>query len=688
VTHLSQGGTTTVTWTQKPTNLAQWRAFVTGNTDICEQYEIRLTELIGPDEATPITLRFMSPYQSDDDLMMILRRIAQVLPWDYRDHLVDVQRTTVTEGTPPYIDVTLAQPVAFDNTVSKVWTDWAANCSVLREFDLRVDKVDTDATGRQVNIVLTRDGRLDVEDLRAQLSRIRARLAGTSYEGCRALIYAPEGPVNTATLALRLDRDEDLWDTPRPLTETPDEPADPEPGPQRRWGWQTVLDRALVALHRKVRGADTEIPDGYPERVHRQAALFGLALGAAGAVTVLAMAVVGLLGAIATSLGQALGNLATGDAASVVLGPVRSYTEAFLDGPPFGGHSMFALWATIGGLCFLLGAAARNIGARIGWCLWGAATAWMVWRGSSIGVQQHALAITACWWILGSLFVFRRDHRPRQVVAHVPGMDVDDQGRLTSRQHLSHLARQAVRSLRQLGPGMPVQPIPPAQRHPRTERPPYAERHPHLRVQAGPNGFAVTATEANEWEQLLEDAGEPGMVLLSGPTPTVGESGFRLHMALPTVQPGEPGSKVRSHVRTIHHVRNAVNGIEVLLGQRFAQMFETGTVAPGSVTVENAKTSDGAEIAGEVVISVFTGRVLNPAAENIRPAIVEIVRAAGLDGITPADLYAALLARGFRSLGRAQLTNILMGMRIRPADGMPRVVSAGGVVTVEPDMRD
>lgn len=411
--------------TQKPlSDIQSWRSHLTAETNIFDHHELVLAGLHSADDTQdPLTLTFMSPHQSNTDLDDIHHQVSTKLPPYYAHHLVDVRRgKRFSENVPPEITITFSPPAPDENPAAHVWTQWARSCSALHEFGLVPAAIHTDNSGRQLDVILDQlallhaTGEVNIDDLRSQLPRITARLQGTDYENARAFI-APEalswGQTSTRMiLALRLD----------PADENPDDPADEQPRPRdRRRGWQTTLDRTLVKAYQKFHSTD-HVPDGYPASVHRTAAIYSIATATALVAGVAAMTIAGLLYALGQGAAGIGGLVTSTGAAHAVTDPVRSYTQTFLTGPPFDANTMFWLWAAAGATCLLLGAA-RNIGARIGWCLWGAATLWMSWHGSPTPSQHTAAAFCATWWILGSLLVFRRMHhlinRMRETAAYM-----------------------------------------------------------------------------------------------------------------------------------------------------------------------------------------------------------------------------------------------------------------------------
>lgn len=116
---------------------------------------------------------------------------------------------------------------------------------------------------------------------------------------------------------------------------------------------------------------------------------------------------------------------------ALVLDPVHRYLDSHAAGLPIDTATLQWTWAAAGVGTLLLGWMVRAVAARIGWVLYGAATAAMVWAATPGPSRTVAVGLTVLAWTVLSLFALRRRWgRPRIVVAQP---DLDDLTRLLSR---------------------------------------------------------------------------------------------------------------------------------------------------------------------------------------------------------------------------------------------------------------
>ncbi|MEV1319449.1 hypothetical protein AB0J14_25595 [Micromonospora arborensis] len=134
-----------------------------------------------------------------------------------------------------------------------------------------------------------------------------------------------------------------------------------------------------------------------------------------GVVLMLIVPVVrGLLFAAGDSI-AALGGWTHDQAyAQIVLAPVRRYVETHADGLPISATTLWWTWC-IAGVVLLAMCVLRVVAARIGWVLYGAATAAMVASATPGAGRWIATAVSGVWWVLLSVPAFGR-RRPSSVL--------------------------------------------------------------------------------------------------------------------------------------------------------------------------------------------------------------------------------------------------------------------------------
>lgn len=650
---------------QPITGVAGWRSRLAGT--FMQEHELRLTDLItDPDDPETFTLRFMSPHQSDSDLACIHQCFAVARPEVYRYHLITTVRgTALTPHSPPPIDITFVPGTRLPSAREADWGAWVSECEVLREFGpLVLARALAAADNRAVDLYLTpvNGKEVDSADLRSQLPRIASRLPGRYAGGTVAIesitvdpadrtvepsivlcARAPEPARPTATEPGdpgQLAEPADPWaDT------TGDEPTDPTPARPVR-NSRHAVNGLLLRLYRGWHGENAIPPAGYPDQLTRTAFLFGLATTVALVGGALTCAALSLLFLLLGGLGGAADMVRNLEGAQIVLRPVESWLTAHTAGMNVPPSAILTVWASTGIVTFLLSFMHRSIGARIGWTLWGAATCYIAYAGTSIPSKPIAAGIAAVWWSALSVLAFRRQSRPGPSRV---GERVDDVTRAVTR-----LISYGIPG------GVPDWSVP-SQRGTTVDEIPI-----DLPEDGGP--------EAEQWENLLADAGLPGLSLLHDPDKIGTGDVVRLHVRLP-----DPAAGATRTVMTKAAIKMRLPQIELLLAKRKRELFPSGQVTPGIVTVSSAHSSDGAELVDEVLIDIFTGRVLDCRdTKALHAAIVEIVTASGDNGIGMVEVMNALQARGYHTITRGNVAGALTVLSRRNLTGPGKVFLTGG----------
>lgn len=115
--------------------------------------------------------------------------------------------------------------------------------------------------------------------------------------------------------------------------------------------------------------------------------------------------------------------------ARTVTVPVEGYLTSHGTGLPVSPAALMVGWYVAGGALLLLSGAVAARGARVGWVLFGLATAAMVYAGTPHPRQWIAVGIAAAWWTLLSIPALAR--RPadcrHQLYLHTDDQHSDDQ---------------------------------------------------------------------------------------------------------------------------------------------------------------------------------------------------------------------------------------------------------------------
>jgi hypothetical protein len=95
-------------------------------------------------------------------------------------------------------------------------------------------------------------------------------------------------------------------------------------------------------------------------------------------------------------------------AVDIVLQPVRRYLDAHAEGLPVNTDTLWWTWCVAGLLLFATSTISRSLAARLGWMLFGAASAAMVYNAAAAPAQPVAAGVTVIWWIVFSFAALRR----------------------------------------------------------------------------------------------------------------------------------------------------------------------------------------------------------------------------------------------------------------------------------------
>ncbi|GAA2062236.1 hypothetical protein GCM10009839_86710 [Catenulispora yoronensis] len=180
--------------------------------------------------------------------------------------------------------------------------------------------------------------------------------------------------------------------------------------------------RALEALGRATGVETGPTIDAGPWWV--TAAVLGVAAGALGLVAVVVSGLFGLIAMTLRSVGHLIGsgrgsgmvgNRSHGGLAAVVVDPVKDYLVVHAANLPASAQTLYEGWA-VAGVALLVLAFASSWGARIGWVLYGAATAAMAYSGSPSGGRALAAAVVVIGWSLLSVLAFRGAWRRRPAI--------------------------------------------------------------------------------------------------------------------------------------------------------------------------------------------------------------------------------------------------------------------------------
>lgn len=169
----------------------------------------------------------------------------------------------------------------------------------------------------------------------------------------------------------------------------------------------------VAALWRRLReeATDRDDPAWPPSWLKVTAGVVGAAL----VLFVVLPLVLGLVGWVLSWGEHGVRWLVTWELLRVVTDPVRVYITGHAVGLPVSGAALWLAWQVIACASLVLGWIGAA-GARVAWTLLGLATAAMVWAGTPGPARGLAVGITAAWWSLGAVLVFRRTGRGHAVV--------------------------------------------------------------------------------------------------------------------------------------------------------------------------------------------------------------------------------------------------------------------------------
>lgn len=114
--------------------------------------------------------------------------------------------------------------------------------------------------------------------------------------------------------------------------------------------------------------------------------------------------------------------VSTTAAADIVLQPVRRYLDAHAAGLPVNTDTLWWTWCAAGTLLFTTSTVSRSLAARLGWALFGAASAAMVYNAAAAPTQPVAAGVTVIWWIVLSFAALRRGSSAKSAAS---GTDAD-----------------------------------------------------------------------------------------------------------------------------------------------------------------------------------------------------------------------------------------------------------------------
>lgn len=646
-----------------PANTEQWRVWA-ADLELLREHEL-VFDNSDVDAHGNILLLFTSPYQDSAALVEISMQLPDLLPATLRDRLVMVDRMQsdpAGRDGPPRISIGLMVNDVTDGSTGRArWTSWVNVNPVLREFDLKLASVTEEPD--EIVLTMTCDAAIDLEDLQSQAPRLKARLDIASMPAPR-LHFSQPAP---GQVLLQITRD--LFARTPDLTGLislevaemfTDEPA---PAPPRR-RWRFLLDQRLVTSYRWLRPG-RPVPAGYPGTVHAGIAVAGAALAVICVVTVFALLVAGFLLTVAKALAGGAGFVHDSQAARTVLGPVRSWIDAYAGGYGYSGNALMWLWGATGIATFLLGWLSRNIGARIGWTLFGAATAYMAYHGTSIPSRPVVAGIVAVWWILGSLLVFRRRGGTQHVIAQVPGLAVNQKDGTVRSWGVMRKLGETGKAVRDLVAVMPDEPEEGPVQVTTDDLPRSARRGRTSRI-------AIDSTSAVHWEELLRDAGVPARMVYGDQRPICDDDGlatgrgFVVHFSIMQ----DPDSAMVCTVDTVLAYRGQ---IAVLIAQRFPHLF-SGPVTRGAVQIEATRNSYGAPLVDEIDLTVWTATVYDPTsdtARNIAHKILDPIRV--YDGLTEQQITDRLRAAGVREISITLTRRVLSDMLGQGGWGLARL---------------
>jgi hypothetical protein len=116
-------------------------------------------------------------------------------------------------------------------------------------------------------------------------------------------------------------------------------------------------------------------------------------------------------------------------AADIVLQPVQRYLHAHATGLPISAETLWWTWCFSGIALFIAASLSRSPAARLGWFLFGAASAAMVYSAAAVPTKPVAAGLTALWWTGLSAIALRPRPATPHIIVDVPSLNT----RTTSR---------------------------------------------------------------------------------------------------------------------------------------------------------------------------------------------------------------------------------------------------------------
>lgn len=317
--------------------------------------------------------------------------------------------------------------------VTDDWRTWTSNIHLFDEHALTL--VGARQYPEGVTLLLGQGDvgtEISIEDFRAYLPRIAAQMPlGYRQDTITARyprdIDRPDQPVYRHAVVIELPAPTDeqtrppLTTTPVALTDTaPDagqEPAEPNFA-RFPYAWMNTADRHAYRLWVTTHAGRN--PDPWPRPLAFPAVMTVASL----TVITLAWSALALAAALLTWLAGSfhgvLSTAAASTAARIVTDPIHAYLTAHAG--PLPAAAIYGGWQLWGVATLIIATIWRNTGARIGWTLFGAASIYMVWRGTSLPSQPIAAGIAAMWWTTGALIAFRHRWTTPKIIAQIPGL--------------------------------------------------------------------------------------------------------------------------------------------------------------------------------------------------------------------------------------------------------------------------
>jgi uncharacterized membrane protein YedE/YeeE len=174
---------------------------------------------------------------------------------------------------------------------------------------------------------------------------------------------------------------------PKETPSVTDSPATPE------------LPEWAQRFARTVRKAAQPLDDGTPSPL---VIIGGLAAGALVLFGIVIPVVSGIAHAVKGGTEHAFSWAVGWDLPRIITNPVRHYLDTHTAGLPASPDLLWSAWAITGAVLLVL-AIGNSVGARIGWLLYGLATAGMVWAGTASSGRATAAGVTVIAWALCSV---------------------------------------------------------------------------------------------------------------------------------------------------------------------------------------------------------------------------------------------------------------------------------------------